>query len=150
MVAPEKVWFTLTQDEDGWPPAESEGLWTIPRGDGSFEIDNIPLFLLGLAVGDVVRAEPDQHGKLWFAELVERGSHSTIHIMCTDEDDVPTARAELDKLGCSSEDSPLERLFAVDVPGSVSRDALWPWLEAGERAGRWVYQEASISPHHQE
>ena len=50
-----KVRFKLDVDHDGWPPAESEGLWAEPLGDDTFRVDNTPWFVRNLASGDVVR-----------------------------------------------------------------------------------------------
>ncbi|MEV6281360.1 hypothetical protein [Kribbella sp. NPDC051770] len=35
-----KVRFELEPDEDGWPPASSEGLWAVPVGEDRVRLDN--------------------------------------------------------------------------------------------------------------
>jgi hypothetical protein len=44
-----RVRFRLEQDEDGWPPAESEGLWAVPLGGNAYRIDNTPWFARNVA-----------------------------------------------------------------------------------------------------
>jgi hypothetical protein len=45
-----KVLFQLEQDEDGYPPASVESLWALPKGEGLFQVDNIPFFATGVAL----------------------------------------------------------------------------------------------------
>jgi hypothetical protein len=63
-----KVCFRLEQDEDGWPPAGSEGLWAAPLGGDVYRIDNTPWFARNVAADDVFLAEPDADGCLWAIE----------------------------------------------------------------------------------
>lgn len=53
---PVKVRFALERDEDGWPPAESEGLWAELVESDLYRLDNTPWFVRGVAAGDVVQA----------------------------------------------------------------------------------------------
>jgi Domain of unknown function (DUF4265) len=58
---------------------EYESLWALPVGAGKFELRSIPLWVEGLAWGDVVRAEgTSPAGKPLVAGVVRRGGHSTI------------------------------------------------------------------------
>src|SRR5262245_8095951 len=100
--------FTNSADE-----LETETMWTIPRDEG-FEIDNIPFYVTELACGDIVSAEKDSEGLLWYSKLIRPSGHSTIQLWFAKEEDVPRVRDELKKLGCDSEGSDLRRLVAVD------------------------------------
>lgn len=130
--------FTNSRDE-----GETETMWTIARDDG-YEIDNIPFYVTELALGDVVSAEPDIDGVLWYSKLVRPSGHSTIQILFASEEDVGPVREELRRMGCASEGSDFRRLIAVDVPSSVPYDAVKAFLERGERAGTFEYQEACL------
>lgn len=37
-----RIRFALDRDEDGWPPAESEGLWAVPLAGTCFESTTLP------------------------------------------------------------------------------------------------------------
>lgn len=123
--------------------AETETIWTLKREDG-YEIDNIPFYAKELAVGDIVSAELDKEGLLWYSKLVRASGHSTVRLWFSDARDVSMARDELRRLSCASEVSDLPRLVAVDVPPTVSYARVKEFLEEGERAGTFEYQEACL------
>jgi hypothetical protein len=122
---------------------ETETMWVIKRDDG-YEIDNIPFYVKELALGDVVAAQSDASGVLWYSELVRPGGHSTLHLWFSLEEDVGAVRQALRQMGCASEVSDLPRLVVVDVPPEVPYERVKTFLEQGERAGEFEYQEACL------
>lgn len=76
-----KVRFALDPDDSGWPPAESEGLWAQPAGEGRFRLDNTPWFIRGVAADDVIEAAPDDAGVLWFVRVVERRDRVVVRVI---------------------------------------------------------------------
>jgi hypothetical protein len=60
-----KVHFQLEVDENGWPPASVESLWTVDLGDGTVRLDNTPWFVRGVASDDILRVEIDDEGVRW-------------------------------------------------------------------------------------
>lgn len=122
---------------------EIETLWVIKRDDG-YVLDNIPFYVKELALRDVVAARPDAEGALWFSELVQPSGHSTIHLWFSSDKDVESVREALRQMGCASEVSDLPRLVAVDVPPEVPYERVKDFLEQGECAGRFEYQEACL------
>jgi hypothetical protein len=120
-----KVFFRLERDEDGYPPADVESLWAIERALG-YEIDNVPFFVKGIGLGDVVRAD-ERDGALWFHSLLTESGHGTIRVIMLAKDLERRAalKGELRECGCAIEQSHLESLFAVDIaPGSNIQSAL--------------------------
>jgi hypothetical protein len=122
---------------------ETEAMWVIRR-DAGYEIDNIPFYVKELALGDVVAARQDESGLLWFSELVRPSGHSTIQLWFSREEEVESVREALNQMGCASEVSDLPRLVAVDVPPDVPYEKVKAFLEQGEHAGRFEYQEACL------
>jgi hypothetical protein len=118
-------------------------MWTLRRDDG-YEIDNIPFYVKELALGDVVSAQADAEGALWFSRLVRPGRHSTIRLWFSNEHDVQPIRHELKRMGCASEVSDLPRLVAVDVPPNIPYEKVKVFLDQGEQAGIFEYQEACL------
>jgi hypothetical protein len=49
-------------------------------------------------------------------------------------------------LGCSTEQSHLPRLLAIDVPPEVSLEKLRQVLDSGKEEERWGYEEACLAP----
>jgi uncharacterized protein DUF4265 len=139
-----KILFQLEQDEDGYPPASVESLWALPKGEGRFQVDNIPFFATGVAFGDIVSVTQEE-GALCFQDVVQPSGHSTLRVAISEAADVPAVRALFEQKGCSVEQSHLPRLIAVDVPPSVPLESLRPLLEAGRGQGRWDYEEACLA-----
>lgn len=140
-----KVVFKLEKDEDDYPPADYEGLWAIPVGEGLFQLDNIPFFANEVALGDVVSAVPEG-GELRFQKVVRPSGHSTLRLIIYDKDEVPAVRKLLEERGCPSEGSHIPGLISVDVPPSIPLATLRPMLDEGEARERWGYEEACLSP----
>lgn len=139
-----KILFRLEQDEDGYPPASAETLWAIKVGEGLFKIDNIPFFVTEIAVGDVVSAERED-GMLRYKEVVQPSGHSTYRVIVYNHDEVSAVHGTFKQMGCSTEQSHLRGLIAIDVPPSIARDELKRVLEAGREQDRWDYEEACLA-----
>ncbi|MBZ4415440.1 DUF4265 domain-containing protein [Myxococcus sp. RHSTA-1-4] len=139
-----KVVVKLEKDEDDYPPADYEGLWARPLGEGLFQIDNIPFFARGIACGDVISASQVEQ-ELRFLEVVRPSGHSTLRLIIHDEQDVPSVKALLERLGCSIERSHIPGLISVDVPPAVPMATLKPILDEGEAQERWGYEEACLA-----
>jgi hypothetical protein len=135
-----KIRFTFENTEG---QSETESLWVFER-DAGYEIDNIPFYVKNVAVGDLVSAERDENGLLWFSKLIKSSGHSTIRIWFAREDDVATVREQLRRLGCSSEVSDIRRLVAVDIPPTVEYRGIKMMLDDGEAAGNFDYEEACL------
>jgi hypothetical protein len=133
-----RFWFENVAGED-----DIETMWAIKRDDG-YVLDNIPFYVKELALGDVVDARPDAEGVLWFSELVRPSGHSTIRLWFSGDEDRESVREALRRMGCASEVSDLPRLVAVDVPPEVPYEKVKAFLEQGERAGRFEYEEACL------
>jgi hypothetical protein len=136
-----KVIFRLEKDEDGYPPEEVESLWGLLRGDG-IEIDNIPFFAKGVALGDIVGVRKAPDGALEFESVVRRGGHSTYRLLLLKKhpDDPKHTMDELIGLGMSVEED--AGLLAVDVPPDVSLERIRDYFFDGIDSGRWEVEEA--------
>lgn len=150
MSTPVKVRFALERDEDGWPPAESEGLWAEPVDGDLYRLDNIPWFVRGVAAGDVVQARPDTDGVLWFVEVRERGGHMTVRVISRYDGPFDGNRQEvLDvflRLGVGAEgmSSPVN-MVALDIAPDAPLPSVKSLLASGESDGRWYVEEGCIS-----
>lgn len=142
---PTKILFRVPGDSAR--AFEVESMWGEPVSNG-YRLDNIPFYAKEIALEDIVSAEPDADGALWFSQLVEESGHSTVQIWFEEGVDVQSYRDQLLALGCPSELSDLPRLIAVDVPPSVSYAAIRGFLDREHHAGKLDYQEACIARGH--
>jgi Domain of unknown function (DUF4265) len=135
-----KVLFRLEKDEDGYPPVEVESLWGLRRGEG-IELDNIPFFAKGVAVGDIVKTTRGSDGALEFESVVRRGGHSTYRILLIEKqpDDPRRTMEELITKGLSVEED--AGLLAVDVPPEIALGPVRDYLFEGIDSGRWEVEE---------
>jgi hypothetical protein len=120
----------------------TEWLWAQPLGDDLYRIDNIPLTVEGIALGDVVEAR-ERRGKLSFGSVRERSGRSAYALYSELVDTRPDAVEEwwqrLVVLGATRERQ-TRRLWAVDLPpGALGR--AFAVIEAGRLDGIWVYDE---------
>lgn len=135
----------LTYQGSSSKDREIESVWAVPVA-GGYQIDNIPFYAREIALGDVVSAEKDSDGMLCFDSLIQPSGHSTVRLWFAKgrEQDVALIRQSLREMGCASELSDLSRLIAVDVPPSVPYEKVRKFLDAGEKAGVFEYEEACL------
>jgi hypothetical protein len=136
-----KILFYLERDEDGYPPVEVESMWAMEREDG-YELDNIPFYAKGVALGDVVAAEADVDGLLVYSRVVRRGGHSTyrVFLLTPGPDDPQTTVDHFRGQGLGVERD-LPGLLAIDVPPTVSLEVAESVLFDGVDNGRWELQD---------
>jgi len=144
MTVMKKVVFKLEQDEDGYPPASSEGLWAVERAQGEYQIDNVPFFVKGISNCDVVSVRLGTSEEVEFDRVIRRGGHSTLRLIFFDKAAVESTREWLREQGCSSEQSHLPSLIAVDIPAAANFEEVQRYFNEGEAAGKWEYEEGFI------
>lgn len=133
-----RVRFPLDEPELG----ESELLWGRKLTASAVRLDNVPLLVFGVSLGDVVRVDRMNESYYSFAGVVERGGHSTYRVMLSDPSD-PGVRERLREvviLGCGYE-SLTPRFLALDVPPAVDVFRVYRLLEEGLDARAWTFEE---------
>lgn len=126
--------------------AEVEEIWALRQEDGTFEIESVPFRSHEAAVGDIVTAY-EVDGDFIFSERVKRCGNSLIWIWIHNLDELDSARAELGALGCDAEID--GAVLAVNVPADVSYAPIATFLDEGDRAERWTFEEAILSHEHE-
>jgi hypothetical protein len=134
-----KLLFEVDTEDGG---TEIESLWALPVAKG-YKIDNIPFYAKEVACNDIVSADPDEDGMLWFTGLVEASGHSTIRLWFASRADVAQVRNTLRQMGCSSE-LDVDRLVAVDIPPDVPYESVREYFDQQESAGVFEYEEACL------
>jgi hypothetical protein len=120
---------------------EAETLWARPLPGGRAELDNIPLLVFGVSMGDVVNVKQAE-GEFVYQDVAEPGGHSTYRVMLVDPEDAETQGrfGELIARGCSHE-SLTPRFVAIDVPPATDVFAVYASLERGMDDGLWTFEE---------
>ncbi|MEZ0580620.1 DUF4265 domain-containing protein [Nocardioides sp. MH1] len=145
-----KIRFDLDQDDSGWPPAESEGLWAATVEPNTFRIDNTPWFVRGVAADDLVEATPDRTGILRFVRVLERGGRVVVRVIPRpdgplrgDRQSVLDAFADLGVTG-EGIASPVN-MVALDIGPDAPIASAKARLDQGEADGRWHYEEGCVT-----
>lgn len=95
-----------------------ETLWAFPLGDGRFKVDNSPWYQYGVSWHDIVSAQPEADGLLFFSHVIEKGGHRTLRVVCEEEPVPQQLLQDLQDLGCTYEGAN-PRYIAVDVPPGI-------------------------------
>ncbi len=117
-----------------------EQLWVRRIGEDTFEVCCIPLFAADLSLGDVVRTERRDDRDFVVAEVVQPSGRGTFRVwLGKSNEDIRSVAEQLSALGILSEPGS-EHLLGLDVPDAASARNLAELLQAGETAGRWIYE----------
>jgi len=130
-----KVRFQL--EPGAWHGSATETLWAERVDDRRLRLRNVPFYVFGVSIEDIVFAHPADE-LFEFDGVSIHGGHSTYRVIISG--DAETQWTPLAKLGCTYEQGP-GRLRAVDVPPSTDIRAVYSALEQGEREGIWDFEE---------
>lgn len=145
-----KVRFALDRDEDGWPPAESEGLWAVPLGGDLYRVDNTPWFVRGVAAEDTIEARADVDGVAWFVRVCERGRRIVVRVIPRVDGPLGGSRLSVlerfGPLGVRGEgtSSPVN-MVALDIGPDAPLPSIKALLVSGEADGLWYFEEGCIT-----
>ena len=99
-----------------------ENLWATPITGDQYRLENVPFFIYGVSLNDIVQALPNPEGRLQFIKVVERSGSRTIRVrpdqFTIDQKNGNELVRRLEALGCRIEVK-MPRLIAVDVPKEV-------------------------------
>lgn len=133
------VYVALERDESGYPPFEAEEIDATEVGRGRFRIEGIPVFVVGMARGDVVRVKRRRgDDRLWVTAIVSNSGHWTSRVVPVDRTALDRVARQFVALGCDAHATPFG-MVAVDVPASVPAAAVMQVLRQGQDAGAWHY-----------
>jgi hypothetical protein len=136
-----KVLFHLEPDAGRGPATEA--LWAERIDQRRFRLLNVPFFVLGVSIADVVLARTSEGGVIEFEAVSIRSGHSTYRIMpraAVPPEAVQQKWQGLEQLGCTYEQGP-GSLRAVDVPPRSDIYSVYALLEQGEHEGVWEFEE---------
>lgn len=122
--------FPLEVD-DGWPPVGLESL-PVRASAAGYEIQEAPLFVRDISVGDVLDVSLDDEGRVVEYRHLIRSKSSTIWLLCLHRTraNVLPALSGLRQLGCDTVSLETLGCYAVSVPETVSMAAVDPILDA--------------------
>jgi hypothetical protein len=136
----EMVYFRLERDADGFPPADEESLLGTRLDDAHYRLESAPIFVRGVASGDVVQVR-DVEGRLWFQRVTERGGHRTIRVSMLDTSLADGVKQVVRGFGCDLEKSQIAGYFSIDVPPDANKTELLAFLREQRAAQTLDYEE---------
>jgi Domain of unknown function (DUF4265) len=144
-----KLCFELEPEEEDWPPVRTENVWARPVGGDEYELENIPWFVRGVAIGDRVRASRDDDGVLTFRDKIAWSGRYTIRVIPTAEgssrEQIEEVVAAFQPLGAECEGGlPAFKIVALDIPPAARLSEIKTLLEQGEAEGRWEWEEGCV------
>ena len=133
------AYVSLEQDEDGYPPFDSEELEVELRHDGACTVVGVPVFTNGIAVDDIVSViQTEDDDRWWVTSVMLASGHGTVRVVPHGETTFDEIVTELGALGCVAHGTDFG-VVAVDVPPEVDADALDGVLMGGRASGRWEF-----------
>jgi hypothetical protein len=144
-----KVRFQLVPDAERPWRVESEGLWAVDLGDGTYRLANVPWFVTGVALDDVVEAALTADGTLWaIRSLRWAGRHVVRLSPIINGDPTPfleRIEADFERLEVGIESmGPPEWLIAIDIPADADLAEIKKLLREGVASQRWTFEEACV------
>ena len=129
--------------EDG--SFEIERLWCKKLDDNQYEVDNIPFIVNRVALGDIITVEfDDEEKQYYFDSFVKTSGNSTIRLHLENESLTDEVCNILSQFGCISEVLMSRKIVAANVPKEISYKSIKNFLEAGEKEGKWEYEEPCL------
>ena len=123
----ESLWATIVDDKKGW-----------------YRLSNVPFFVTGYALNDIVYAV-EENDSLVVQALVKESGNSTIQLIFFKGADKNNIQQELESLGCGWEGSHLPDYISIDVPVEVSYASVHQYLEKVAGDGDADYREACLA-----
>jgi hypothetical protein len=139
-----KMRFSLEQDEDGYPPYATEGIWVLPLESGRYRIENIPFYARGISCEDIVEGEFDETEALTFVSLASASGRSTFRVIVHDPKEIEAVRGEIKRLGADTEVHLDQQMIAVDVPADVAVKPLLNYLVDSRASGVSDFEEGAL------
>lgn len=142
--SPQLVKVTFDLAEGSWHGHATESVWAEPLGEDRFRIRNVPFYVLGIGVEDIVQAQQTTSG-LKVTRVMLHAGHSTYRVFLGDGLDLNSPSfvavwTPLARLGCTFERA-TPRLLAIDVPRQETVRQAYALLEEGEARGVWEFEE---------
>ena len=139
-----KLYFQLSEDENGYPPDRVETLWAEQTGPAEYKVDNIPFYVRGISSGDIVSADRDDDGQLNFREILQKSGNSVFRLYIFDEEEIISLRQTIREMGYESEQSNVPNLIAVEIPENKSIKPFIDLIVEQAEAKNLEYQEAAL------
>jgi hypothetical protein len=140
-----KVLFPLERDEDGYPPVDVEGIWSVKGDENLWRIQNIPFFVKDVSYDDVVEVER-RDDELWFRSVAHKSLYSTIRLIVYDthKEQLSPILIRLEGFGCSWEQSHLPLLVAIGIPPDADINLVFDYLDTLEEQEIATFEVGSL------
>lgn len=143
--------ISIELDSDRWHGVSVESLWAEDTGNETAQLDNVPLFAVGVSHRDVVRYSTIVvEGALLnvFKAVVQASGNSTYRIRVEPEYSATLEEQLINRLkekGCVAERGRHHgyELFAISIPAEADADEIYALMEAIEKQGLAEIEEGN-------
>ncbi len=131
-------------------PVSSEGMWALDFGTGRYQVANVPFFVDGIGLGDIVEAAKDDSGELWAGEVRHSCGHATIRVVPPiggwEPGDIEQVAARLEGMGAGVYTAaPDHDVVSLDIPPGINLLQLKATLDIGSHNGMWRIEEGCVT-----
>lgn len=140
------VYVDLKKDENGYPPYKVEEIDAVKLGYSRFQICGAPVFVFGLAPGDIVKVVCQiDDGLLWVEKVLEPSDNWLARVLPREGVDPQGVVDRFSALGCCAN---LTRygLITVVVPPEVPAESVVATLEDGQERQELWYFDMGVNP----
>jgi hypothetical protein len=136
------VEIVVPLDLESWHGYSAEALWAEPVAERSYMLRSAPFYAFDLAAEDLVTAKESPEG-LILDQVQQRSGGSTYRLFVrngTQDKVFEKYWAPLEELDCNFEET-RGNLVTIDVPPQAEIEDVYAFLEEGESAGVWEFEE---------
>jgi hypothetical protein len=140
---PVRVFFSVSQDETGYPQVTCEQIWCLPVSGTRFIVDNIPFYARDISLGDEVETETND-GERWYTRLINPSRNTTIRVFARNEASAPLLIPQIRAFGGQTEKMEGSPLIAISLPPVADLAGALEYLDRESEAGNLAFEESSV------
>lgn len=112
-----------------WPPISVEGI-AASESEYGYTIEEPPLFVKGLSVGDIISPHFDDKGNVEKWDHLEKSKNSTVWLLeKRDETKIELILNEFHKLGCFSVQLKQVGAYSINVPSTINFSVIDDYID---------------------
>jgi Domain of unknown function (DUF4265) len=100
------------------PDGGIETLWAQDLGNGTYRLQNSSWYAYGISYLDIVEAQPEPDGFLFYTQTIAKSGHRTIRIRS--EQNIPEDKLAIITATGATYEGANRKFLAIDIPPSVN------------------------------
>jgi hypothetical protein len=140
---PTAVFFSVEQDENGYPSVGCEQVWCLPVERDRFVVEDIPFYARDVSMGDEISTEL-RDVERWFSAVVRPSRNTTIRAFARKPEIEKTLRPKLESFRGLTKKMEGSPLIAVSLPPSADIAGAMDYLDRESNAGNVAFEESCV------